>query len=53
MKKTLDLLILVGADIKLENNSGRTAMDGNETDEAQRIRSAVAIDAKNVRKFEF
>ena len=51
LKETLDLLLLFGADTKLENNSGRMAMDCCETDEAQRILSAMDIDVRNVRKY--
>ena len=57
LKEMLELLLDVGADTKLANTNGQTAMDYCETDEARRILSekrgldAMNVDARAVRKF--
>ena len=57
LKEMLELLLDVGADTKLANINGQTAMDYCETDEARRILSekrvldAMNVDARAVRKF--
>ena len=49
LKEMLELLLDVGADTKLANTYGQTAMDYCETDEARRILSEKrALDATNV-----
>ena len=58
LKEMLELLLDVGADTKLANTNGQTAMDYCETDEARRILSekrgldAMNVDARAVRKFQ-
>ena len=55
--KEMELLLDVGADTKLANTNGQTAMDFCETDEARRILSekrgvdAMNVDARAVRNF--
>ena len=57
LKEMLELLLDVGADTKLANANGQTAMDYCETDEARRILSektgldAMNVDARAVRNF--
>ena len=58
LKEMLELLLDVGADTKLANANGQTAMDYCETDEARRILAekaagldAMNVDARAVRKF--
>ena len=59
LKEMLELLLDLGADTKLENNNGQTAMDCCETDEARRILyekeglKPLNIDARKVRKVWF
>ena len=49
LKEMLELLLDVGADTKLANTNGQTAMDYCETDEARRILSEKRrLGAKNV-----
>ena len=49
LKEMLELLLDFGADTKLANNNGQTAVDYCETDEARRILSEkTALDAMNV-----
>ena len=56
LKEMLELLLDVGADTKLANTNGQTAMDYCETDEARRILSekrgldAMNVNARAVRK---
>ena len=57
LKEMLELLLDVGADTKLANTNGQTAMDYCETDEARGILSekrrldGMDVDARAVRKF--
>ena len=57
LKDMLELLLDKGADAKLVNTNGQTAMDYCETDEARRILSekraldAMNVDSRAVRKF--
>ena len=57
LKEMLELLLEVGADTKLANTNGQTAMDCCEIDDARRILAekrgldAMNVDARAVRKF--
>ena len=57
LKEMLELLLDVGADTKLANTIGQTAVDYCKTDEARRILAektgldATNVDVKAVRKF--